>query len=54
MENLKVGISGLATYVPPYRVDLEQWCQWSDNSWDKIKNDCRLILSVLEVICMSY
>ncbi|MBT5216059.1 MAG: hydroxymethylglutaryl-CoA synthase [Gammaproteobacteria bacterium] len=38
MENLKVGISGLATYVPPYRVDLEQWCQWSDNSWDKIKN----------------
>lgn len=38
MNNLKVGISGLATYVPPYRVDLEQWCEWSDNSWDKIKN----------------
>ena len=38
MDNLKVGISGLTTYVPPYRVDLEQWCIWSDNSWDKIKN----------------
>jgi len=38
MDNLKVGISGLTTYVPPYRVDLEQWCAWSDNSWDKIKN----------------
>lgn len=38
MDNLKVGISGLTTYVPPYRVDLEQWCLWSDNSWDKIKN----------------
>ena len=38
MDNLKVGISGLTTYVPPYRVDLEQWCAWSDNSWDKIRN----------------
>ena len=38
MDNLKVGISGLTTYVPPYRVDLEQWCEWSNNSWDKIKN----------------
>ena len=38
MNNLKVGISGLATYVPPYRVDLKQWCIWTDNSWDKIKN----------------
>ena len=38
MNNLKVGISGLATYVPPYRVDLEQWCEWSNNSWGKIKN----------------
>ena len=38
MDNLKVGISALTTYVPPYRVDLEQWCEWTDNSWDKINN----------------
>ncbi len=25
------GISGMALYVPPYRVDLEQWCGWTGN-----------------------
>lgn len=25
------GISGMAVYVPPYRVDLEQWCGWTGN-----------------------
>ena len=38
MDNLKVGISALTTYVPPYSVDLERWCEWTDNSWDKINN----------------
>ena len=38
MDNLKVGISALTTYVPPYRVDLERWCEWTDNSWNKINN----------------
>tara|TARA_R110002096_G_scaffold154_22_gene913 strand:- start:1548 stop:3032 length:1485 start_codon:yes stop_codon:yes gene_type:complete len=32
-----IGISGLATYVPPYRVWLEDWCDWTDNQWPKIR-----------------
>ena len=31
----QVGISGFAVYVPPYRVDLESWCQWTNSPWDK-------------------
>ena len=34
----EIGISGLAAYLPPYRVDLERWCAWSGDSWDKIAN----------------
>jgi len=30
-----VGISGFAAYVPPYRVDLEDWCEWTGSPWDK-------------------
>lgn len=30
-----VGISGFAVYVPPYRVDLRSWCDWTDSPWDK-------------------
>lgn len=26
-----VGISGMALYVPPYRVDLARWCGWTGN-----------------------
>jgi hydroxymethylglutaryl-CoA synthase len=33
----QVGISGFAVYVPPYRVDLESWCRWTNNSWDKTR-----------------
>ncbi len=29
--NPPVGISGMAMYVPPYRIDLEQWCGWTGN-----------------------
>lgn len=32
-----IGISGLAAYVPPYRVWLEDWCDWSNNQWPKIR-----------------
>ncbi len=32
-----VGVSGFAVYVPPYRVDLESWCRWTDNPWDKTR-----------------
>jgi hydroxymethylglutaryl-CoA synthase len=33
----QVGINGFAVYVPPYRVDLESWCQWTGNPWDKTR-----------------
>ncbi|MBO9469509.1 hypothetical protein J7355_05305 [Endozoicomonas sp. G2_2] len=32
------GISGLALYLPPYRVQLADWCEWNDQPWDKIRN----------------
>ena len=32
-----IGISGLAAYVPPYRVWLKDWCEWTDNQWPKIR-----------------
>ena len=32
-----IGISGLASYIPPYRVWLEDWCEWTDNQWPKIR-----------------
>jgi hydroxymethylglutaryl-CoA synthase len=33
----QIGISGFATYLPPYRVCLEDWCGWTGESWDKIQ-----------------
>ncbi len=33
-----VGISGLAAYLPPYRTNLEDWCEWTDGSWEKLKD----------------
>lgn len=32
-----IGISGLAAYLPPYRVWLEDWCKWTDSQWPKIR-----------------
>jgi len=37
MERKSIGISGLAAYVPPYRVWLEDWCQWTGNQWPKVR-----------------
>jgi hydroxymethylglutaryl-CoA synthase len=37
MDNKKIGISGLAAYIPPYRVWLEDWCGWTDNQWPKVR-----------------
>jgi hydroxymethylglutaryl-CoA synthase len=36
-EKKTIGISGLAAYVPPYRVWLEDWCDWTDQKWPKIR-----------------
>ena len=30
------GLSGLSVYLPPYRVQLEDWCDWYGQPWDKI------------------
>lgn len=32
------GISGLSLYLPPYRVQLQDWCAWNDQSWDKTRS----------------
>ena len=37
MKNKCIGISGLAAYIPPYRVWLEDWCQWTGNQWPKVR-----------------
>ena len=37
MSSKPIGISGLAAYVPPYRVWLEDWCDWTGNQWPKIR-----------------
>lgn len=35
MQEIPVGISGMAAYVPPYRVDLADWCRWYGADWGK-------------------
>ena len=35
--NRDVGISGFSAYVPPYRVSLEDWCQWTGAPWEKTR-----------------
>lgn len=32
-----IGISGFAAYVPPYRVCLNEWAEWTGNNPDKIR-----------------
>jgi hydroxymethylglutaryl-CoA synthase len=38
MSNTPTGISGIAVHVPPFRVDLQQWCNWSGQDWNKIRD----------------
>ncbi len=33
-----VGISAMSLSVPPYRVNLQDWCEWTGAPWDKIRN----------------
>jgi hydroxymethylglutaryl-CoA synthase len=37
MSDVAVGISGFSVFVPPFRVCLEDWCEWTGNSWDKTR-----------------
>ena len=32
-----IGISGIAAYIPPYRVWLNDWCEWTNSQWPKIR-----------------
>ncbi len=36
MTKPEIGISGLASYFPPYRVSLSDWCRWTGDSWSKV------------------
>ncbi len=38
MASLQPGISGFATYLPPHRVQLKDWCRWTGDAWDKIES----------------
>lgn len=33
-----VGISGFSIYLPPFRVDLRAWSEWTGANWDKIRS----------------
>jgi hydroxymethylglutaryl-CoA synthase len=33
----RFGIGGMAAYVPPYRVDLDRWCEWTGNDPGKTR-----------------
>lgn len=37
MTTITTGLSGLALYLPPYRVDLQRWCEWTGADWNKIR-----------------
>ena len=37
MVRPNIGISGFASYLPPHRVQLSQWCQWTGDRFDKIR-----------------
>lgn len=36
-QSARIGISGLAAYIPPYRVWLEDWCDWTGQQWPKVR-----------------
>jgi hydroxymethylglutaryl-CoA synthase len=33
-----VGVSAMAVFAPPARVELKEWCDWTGNSWDKVSS----------------
>jgi hydroxymethylglutaryl-CoA synthase len=36
-DTTRMGVSAMAAYVPALRVQLQDWCEWTGNSWDKIQ-----------------
>ena len=37
LNHTTCGLSGFSIYLPPYRVQLEQWCEWYQQPWEKIR-----------------
>ena len=37
MTEANIGISGFASYLPPNRVQLSDWCRWTGDQFDKIR-----------------
>lgn len=37
MTSPAVGLSAIALAVPPYRVQLQDWCQWTGQDWGKVQ-----------------
>ena len=33
---VRAGVSGMSLYVPPLRVPLQAWCEWTGASWSKL------------------
>ena len=38
MTTITTGLSGISLYLPPYRVDLQDWCDWTGADWNKIRH----------------
>lgn len=38
MSNTPIGISGIAVHVPPFRISLQDWCEWTGADWSKISS----------------
>ncbi len=38
MTTITTGLSGISLYLPPYRVDLQSWCEWTGADWNKIRH----------------
>jgi hydroxymethylglutaryl-CoA synthase len=36
-EKGQPGVSAMSVYVPRFRVGLEDWCEWTGNSWEKVR-----------------
>ena len=36
--SVAAGVSGMGVFAPPARVELNQWCEWTGNKWDKVSS----------------
>jgi hydroxymethylglutaryl-CoA synthase len=38
-QKINVGVSGCTVFLPPFRVRLQDWCEWTGNSWEKVRTN---------------